>query len=1185
MPTVVDLGQRVKAKYPGAYDDLPDIEVGRRTKQKYPEYADFTEPEAWPARDPKTDPYNEYLSEEESKQVYSPESQKAIAGAAFSPELLEPVQKRLGLPSNTELYERGVKSIRERYNKIPEEKRDKPLDKLLIKGARAALEYGKIVPETIDFFTSPGGMAATAALGPAARVAPKVVGPAIAATMAPEAIRSTGEAIKDTTPESVGKAAKDLTFVGLPLAGLRRGTSVKDRIEKPVEKPAVKAPPVMSGEQTRAAQSAAKQAKENVAVPESGVPEEAARLNDFAQRATGKRLTELTEPDQIALRELYAENATAEGARVPQEMERLPSPPRRNAPEASSRRVQGQRGAVDIGVNPKAKPPKPLEEEFLNFRRMALSPEEEQYLRPAIRGMAERGELVKEVEPQATAIAAGRKLDPADVMDVSREQGIEARGARHIVRERANALNRELVKLDKELDNPALTAEERAPIDAKRERMERDWKQYYTTVSGDRTEAGRNLAMFRQTADNTLDLNWWLAEAKRSMRLPPGAELPEGHLKTVRTKVAEAQGAESKLNSALGKRSPRKARTREQEIADAKSRLKAGLKGSLQEKPQSVTPEERLKFEEDPEIQDLRAEVAKRKQELAELVARMRENGGLETAVMFWRMGLMGVKSHLRNVGGSLSMATMEEMKRIPASLADMAISVGSKKREVAGFNPGAVVRAGMEAASKGVTEAGEILRHGTSEADRSSGELHREWNYKGSSPIVNKLVNGYINAQGRTLAAEDKLFKVYSLRRSMEAQARVQALNEQRAGTLTKSLGERAQELVANPTEKMTVEAVAYADFATFNNENAASNAVTAFRGRLGPIGKTVIDTQLPFKRTPFNITNRTIDYSPVGTVTRPMLEYYDSVRNKLPFNAQKVISEAIGRGLSGTAILAIGWYAAKHKLATGTTQREPSKVNAQRAAGRTTGAVKSPVGDDWLRISSMAPGGILFAVGAQLQMESDRPLKDELTRGGNIGLAITKTMLEQPMLSPMKENVDALENPASFNRLIANKAGSLVPTFVSEIATVTNPEQPEGPEKHASMAGAALHGIKARLPGIKGTLPPQTDVLGNKPDASRWNAVNPFTPSRAKERTDPLFKEIINSDIGIASVRQNPGETDDAYRDRKNYVGKAIELTLRQELNNLPSDPAERKKEIADIIRRVKREIAERFKVDVEE
>ena len=42
MPTVEELGRRVKEKYPGAYDDLDDIEVGRRAKEKYPEaYADF----------------------------------------------------------------------------------------------------------------------------------------------------------------------------------------------------------------------------------------------------------------------------------------------------------------------------------------------------------------------------------------------------------------------------------------------------------------------------------------------------------------------------------------------------------------------------------------------------------------------------------------------------------------------------------------------------------------------------------------------------------------------------------------------------------------------------------------------------------------------------------------------------------------------------------------------------------------------------------------------------------------------------------------------------------------------------------------------------------------------------------------------------------------------------------------
>lgn len=44
MPDVAELGRKVKAKYPGAYDDLPDVEVGRKVKAKYPgAYDDFTD--------------------------------------------------------------------------------------------------------------------------------------------------------------------------------------------------------------------------------------------------------------------------------------------------------------------------------------------------------------------------------------------------------------------------------------------------------------------------------------------------------------------------------------------------------------------------------------------------------------------------------------------------------------------------------------------------------------------------------------------------------------------------------------------------------------------------------------------------------------------------------------------------------------------------------------------------------------------------------------------------------------------------------------------------------------------------------------------------------------------------------------------------------------------------------------
>ncbi len=51
--TVIDLGAKVKAKYPGQYDDLSDVEVGQKVKAKYPiEYSDFTDIAASPAQTP-----------------------------------------------------------------------------------------------------------------------------------------------------------------------------------------------------------------------------------------------------------------------------------------------------------------------------------------------------------------------------------------------------------------------------------------------------------------------------------------------------------------------------------------------------------------------------------------------------------------------------------------------------------------------------------------------------------------------------------------------------------------------------------------------------------------------------------------------------------------------------------------------------------------------------------------------------------------------------------------------------------------------------------------------------------------------------------------------------------------------------------------------------------------------------
>lgn len=77
MPTVQDLGQAIKKRYPGQYDDVDDAKLGQIIKQKYPgEYDDFEELGATPRTltdQLRTSPVGEYVKE----------TAKNLPGSAF----------------------------------------------------------------------------------------------------------------------------------------------------------------------------------------------------------------------------------------------------------------------------------------------------------------------------------------------------------------------------------------------------------------------------------------------------------------------------------------------------------------------------------------------------------------------------------------------------------------------------------------------------------------------------------------------------------------------------------------------------------------------------------------------------------------------------------------------------------------------------------------------------------------------------------------------------------------------------------------------------------------------------------------------------------------------------------------------------------------------------------------------
>ena len=877
------------------------------------------------------------------------------------------------------------------------------------------------------------------------------------------------------------------------------------------------------------------QRRESVMPPEDGPSDYMQRLQDYKERASQevaqKPYSALEDGDRSVVDEL--------------------------ALEAMQRRAN-QRGSISFkDREPRGNPQNPeIGDQYLNRDRIEVSPQEERLVMDMLRGKHERGEISTAREKWTSIDEAKQAgVDPAlfqRIMAGEAPGGIQGRAALEIFRERANELGKEIVADTTRLEREAgqISESDAAALRAEIDRKTNDFQNYHGALTGVTTDLARSLAALRRVAGSTTDPVYWIGEAKRSMGLPPGSTLPEPVLVKI-VKLTE--------------------------------KAKTDTTGTAQ-------------------------------QELVNEIAALRENGWLETAVALWRAGLLtGVKTHLRNVGGNVMFGAMEEAARIPAWAADVArVGVGRMRgmdveRKVWAPSMEAAWKSGMAAATDGVREARQVLAGRTTPGDLAKGEVKHGWNFQGlrklgaesDSALVssvlgtsNDMVNRYINTVGRTLGAEDKIFKVYAIRRALEGEARLQAVNEARSlGKNDRWMRGRQLELAKNPTESMTANAMAYADFATFNNKNVLAQAVENF-GAQGPIRKFVVDTTLPFRNTPFNIFNRMIDYSPLGPVVTPLREFYTSKwQKKATPDMVKTFEEALGRGMIGSALMYLGYTWGKENMATGTQKEDPGKANVRKGAGRTPGSVRFPFAPDvWAKTAAFAPGMTLVQIGADYARQEERSERKDKTTPGDQVLDVAgvakRAALEQPMLQGVKDLNDALysDSERRSRTFVSSKAGSLVPQIIADVATTIDPTPKEfAPGKNASLTESAAHGIRARLPFLKAQEPDVMDIFGETPEGRRGNAVNPFMPSTAKELTDPIYQELLLNDISITHPKQMEGEDDNEYRARKRAAGQILRRNLESAMDALPEDPEERKKAIEKIVRDSRREALNEWKDNV--
>jgi hypothetical protein len=469
------------------------------------------------------------------------------------------------------------------------------------------------------------------------------------------------------------------------------------------------------------------------------------------------------------------------------------------------------------------------------------------------------------------------------------------------------------------------------------------------------------------------------------------------------------------------------------------------------------------------------------------------------------RAGLLtSVRTHLRNFSSNAVFQGSEEVVRPLAALGDMAASRLTGIRTTRGLDPKAVASGVKEFATAGLKDAKEIilgrevLPLGGKGQASDAAKLQLD-----AADTGIKLLDGYVNTVFRSLEASDRAFKLYAFKRELVDIARSQALSEAKRDSSV-NVKERARELQENPTDAMVTEAATYADYATFQNDNAVSSAIRAGKQKLeqagtaGRLGKFAIEQIAPFDRTPTNIIYRVFENSPAGFLSamnkamrlREAAKLGDEVMTR---QEQKAFARTFGRASTGTILSALGMTLAAKGLLTGTADYDSDREDYMKKRRESGGGGMLKVGNQWVYIAD-SPVGKAMATAAAMYEQMVKGKKDTFDeKAKGVGGTAVNLALEQPLAQATRDL--KTKSPSAF---AGEYAGSYVPAIVNDVGETADPQaRLRRADKDADAWHKFVTPLISRVPVARMSLPVDTSKdVGERGDLGRrvLRAVDPF-------------------------------------------------------------------------------------------
>lgn len=486
---------------------------------------------------------------------------------------------------------------------------------------------------------------------------------------------------------------------------------------------------------------------------------------------------------------------------------------------------------------------------------------------------------------------------------------------------------------------------------------------------------------------------------------------------------------------------------------------------------------------------------------LAMYVAGLRNPSGWEKLSTLWKAGLLtNIPTHVGNIAGNVGNLATKGVADLVGTGLDKGISLFTGKRTKTVSPIEAVKGLGT-----GIKKGYNLLKTGV-DPDELLGkyDVHGEVNF--GDGFLGKAANAYTRGVFRSLGAEDAVFKGFHERGALANQAKLIALNE---GLKGKAYQERVQQLLANPTEEMKMQAVEDAKVATFNNDNILSKKIGGLKaGRnkddslASKAFATAVDVTIPFVKTPTNVVARIAEYTPLGLLKLAAGQINKNTRG------QKRFVEDFSKVVTGAGLMYLGSQLAKQGDLTGSLPADQKERDQWQAEGKQANAIR--IGGTWYQLNKITPIGYLLGLAADYE-NGNAEGKDLGTNVATTALKGAKNLTDQTFLSGLSGTLKAVNDPeqnaASY---LKQTVGSVVPALFGGIARATDP--------NVRVTDGVLDAIKAKIPGLSQTLAPRLNIFGEevKNQDPVTSLINPFRPQEDKSN-DPLLKELRTQGINI--------------------------------------------------------------------